>query len=148
MNASNMSKWSLCKAKCHDNISRPLSWTTLAWISQTYPKPSSGTTLPPPNLTYDMPKWTLYKAKSQDDTSRPLSRTTLAWIGQSCIRQTSSKPSSYALELYFWPFFIFLNSDFLPLTSFLATKNLPSQFFEDLNFKSEWSFSNLLQLLG
>ena len=114
-------KMILVQSQCQDDISSPLSWTTLTWISPTSTKPSPKTTWPPPNLMYDMSKWSLYKAKSQDDTSRPLSWITLAWISQ-----TYPKPSSYAVELYFWPFFIYLNSDFWLLTSFVAKKNLTS----------------------
>ena len=49
------------KCKCQDDISRLLSWTTLAWISQTSPKPSSGPSWPPPNITFYKSKWPLNK---------------------------------------------------------------------------------------
>ena len=70
-----VSKWSLGKAKCQDDTSRPLSWTTLAWMTQTSPMPLSGPTWPPPNLKCKMSKWSLCKAKCQDDISRPQSWT-------------------------------------------------------------------------
>ena len=67
-----VSKWSMYKSKCHDDISRPLSWTILAWMSQTSPNPSSGPTWPLLKHTNDLPKWSMNKAKCQDDISRPL----------------------------------------------------------------------------
>ena len=66
-------------------------------MSQTSAKPSSGPTLPPPNLTYYMSKWSLCKAKCQGDTSRPLSWTTLAWMSQ-----TSPMPSYGPITWFKW----------------------------------------------